>query len=270
MTANNLTISIDAICHKNCPYCISKMTFFPKPDFELFERNLPKAVELARLASVSSVLISSKGEPLTRLETVKLCAKAFETFPLEIQTNGDMLQGMGVLDLLFAIGVNTVAVSVDSWYDVQKFEDLFRTMHRRGFVVRLTIVLTDKWEQDSASELFTFCGNTGIRQITIRRATVPDVLIDNPASNAVEQWIIKNTTRDHNSLLDTIHTWETDENLIRTLPFGPKVYNIAGTAVTSIPYCIQEQNNTEDIRSLIYHQDGHMYTSWDKPSSILF
>ena len=40
--------------------------------------------------------------------------------------------------------------------------------------------------------------------------------------------------------------------------------------VTIIDYCIQEYNNTEDIRSLIYHQDGYMYTSWDKPASILF
>jgi molybdenum cofactor biosynthesis enzyme MoaA len=42
MRANNLTISINAPCNKDCSYCISKMTFAPQPDHELFLRNIKK------------------------------------------------------------------------------------------------------------------------------------------------------------------------------------------------------------------------------------
>ena len=60
------------------------------------------------------------------------------------------------------------------------------------------------------------------------------------------------------------------ENLIRVLPFGAEVYDIGGIAVTWLDECVQERNNTNDIRSLIYQEDGHMYSSWDSLASILF
>ena len=67
--------------------------------------------------------------------------------------------------------------------------------------------------------------------------------------------------------------WEVKEighHVVRKLPYGAVVYDIDGIAVTGFDYCVQDQNNNEDIRSLIFMEDGHVYTSWNSKASILF
>jgi hypothetical protein len=70
---------------------------------------------------------------------------------------------------------------------------------------------------------------------------------------------------------DFISMVNKDRDLVRLLPYGSEVYDIDGISVSFSDYCIQENNNTKGIRSLIFLEDGHMYTSWDKvPASRLF
>lgn len=270
MKANNLTISINAPCRKNCPYCISQMTFFPKPNDELFQRNLEKAVNIAHIHGVNNVLITSKGEPLQRLEYVKSIAEYFKAFPLEIQTNGEMLIGMGVLDMLYYSGVNTIAISVDSMAGIKTLEPVYSMIAGSGFNLRLTVIISDLWEEKDVRPLLDYCVLNGIRQLTFRLVTIPDIYRTDERSQANIKWIEENTKRSQMNFFDSFEAFTTEKNIIRELPFGPRVYSAMGVAITIMPYCIQESNNTKDIRSLIYHQDGHMYTSWDKPASILF
>jgi hypothetical protein len=49
---------------------------------------------------------------------------------------------------------------------------------------------------------------------------------------------------------------------VRNLPFGASIYMIDGISATIFRHCIQENSNEDDIRSLIYYEDGHMSTSW--------
>jgi len=270
MKANNLTICIDSNCRRNCPYCISKMTFYPKPNDQLFQRNLDKAVCMARACEVNNVLITSKGEPLQRLDLIKQTVEYFKDFPLEIQTNGDMLVGMGVLDMLHYSGVDTIAISVDSVGRIKELEPIFVMASSYGFNLRLTVILTDLWKEKNVNTILCYCLEQGIRQLTFRKATYPKISVAREESVKVMEWIDGNTKEEHYSLFDSLAKYMVEKNLIRVLPFGTAVYDALGIAVTVIPYCIQENHKSDDIRSLIYHQDGHMYTSWDKQSSILF
>ena len=61
-----------------------------------------------------------------------------------------------------------------------------------------------------------------------------------------------------------------DPRVIRKLPYGATIYDIGGIAVTWFDYCIQDAHGVDDIRSLIFQEDGHLYTAWDSPASILF
>ena len=270
MKANNLTVSINAPCRKNCPYCVSRMTFFPKTNDDLFQRNLEKAVNLAHIHGVNSVLITSKGEPLQRLDYVKNIAEYFKAFPLEIQTNGEMLIGMGVLDMLYFAGINTIAISVDSMAAIKTLEPVYSMIAGYGFNLRLTIIISDLWQEKDIRPVLDYCVINGIRQLTFRMVTVPEICRVDERSEATVKWIEENTKKSQKEFFESLSVFANSENLVRELPFGPKVYSAMGVAVTIMPYCLQEYNNTEDIRSLIYHQDGHMYTSWDKPASILF
>lgn len=269
MKANNLTICINANCSKGCQYCISRMTFYPKSNSALFYRNIRKAVNVAQLASVSSILLTSKGEPLNNIETIMYCLNKFKDFPLELQTNGLLLTS-DILKQLYDNHLNTLAISIDTYEDIKKFHEIYSICTEYGINIRLTIVLTDLWNTKFFPDISYLCNLYKIKQITFRKATVPKILNGSTDALIVSDWIRDNTKNDHNYLLDSIQDLCTKKNLIRNLSFGSSVYQIFGIAVTIINYCIQESNNTDDIRSLIYHQDGHMYTSWDKLSSNIF
>jgi hypothetical protein len=57
---------------------------------------------------------------------------------------------------------------------------------------------------------------------------------------------------------------------VRRLPFGATIYDVEGISFTHFDYCVQDSNSDDEIRSLIYMEDGHMYTSWTYQSSKIF
>lgn len=272
MRANNLTICIAAECQRACKYCVSKMTWAPEPNERLFLRNLCKARKIADTAQVSSILITSKGEPLLNYQAIETCCETFQDYPLEIQTNGIALSCKGTLKKLYDIGINTIAISIDKYKSLLSFRQVFENCKELGFVRRLTVVLTDMWDIDP-EEFFNTCKQIGINQITFRIVTIPNIIEKTPIASDIANWIKDNIKRQDyfHSFLDYFKSQcHPTYNLISRLPFGASLYDIDGISVTIMDYCIQEHNNTQDIRSLIYHQDGHMYTSWDKKGSLIF
>ena len=93
MRAQNLTICVPYQgCDKNCPYCISKMTgYISSWHWPMMERNIPKVRKLAEASQISSVLITGKGEPMLAESYVRKMIAAFKDFPVELQTNGKLL-----------------------------------------------------------------------------------------------------------------------------------------------------------------------------------
>lgn len=279
MKANNLTICVEAGCEKNCPYCISKMTFAPDPDRATFIRNIKKARFLAEQAQVSSVLITSKGEPLNNFSAIEFVGKIFKRFPLELQTNGMGISEESTVAALSDANINTIAISLDGPGDSADghvrisnlhLERILNWSHMYGISTRLTIILSDLAMDLDLNKLLTFAIKYKVSQLTFRKVTAPRNVVARSSGIETSNWIRNNTSFAFAKLFEDLKYYQTEDNLIRKLPWGATVYDAAGISITTIDYCIQEANNYDDIRSLIYHQDGHMYTSWDKPSSILF
>jgi len=273
MKANNLTFSIpQAACTKDCPYCISKMTFAPDSDINMFHRNLVKAKNFAMSADIGSVLISSKGEPMNNQRTTRDIIKLFSPFTaVELQTNGSALvRNLNLLNILYADGLDTLALSIDKLEDFDFLHIVLVEAQRLGLIVRITVVLSDRFSEVSFNDIMMKCHLYGVKQLTFRKLTKPSVISANLKSAETAEWVVKHG-KGYDHIIDRINDYaQVPSRLIRKLPFGMSVYDINGIGVTAIDYCIQESNNNDDIRSLIYHQDGHMYTSWDKPGSILF
>ena len=57
---------------------------------------------------------------------------------------------------------------------------------------------------------------------------------------------------------------------LRTLPYGAKLYDIYGISVTYFDYCIQDSSNEDDLRSLIFQEDGHLNTNWNSEAGRIF
>lgn len=267
MKARSLSISLPNYgCNKNCKYCVSEMTGYLKPDEHLIERNAPLVAGFAERSNVNSVLFTSKGEPLLpkSFDFMKTIAPHFEKFPKEIQTNGILLQ-TSIVDALYKMGFHVIAISIDGKEQLKSLLEIFNYIHAKGMMVRLTVNVSTLLEDLDFTEILASCQEHNVRQLTFRKLTIPAGREESPQA----EWIQQHASP---TLADkfTLDFYQCEKTLIRTTVDGINIYDAGGVAILFSDYCIQEQNNTEDVRSLIFKEDGHLYTSWNSQASILF
>jgi len=279
MEAQALTISIPPaahgpVCDKNCPYCISKMTGYVKPDKALLVRNIEKVKKIANMANISSILLTGKGEPMLNFDTICYVLERFKEFPLEIQTNGLWLsKHTDTIGSLKQSGLDVIAISIDHFNQMDDFKEMIKIISDLNMTCRICLNLTDKIIDVSFSSIFNTLKHYNIHQLIIRNIMVTKRVQNNKMSLAAVEWI--NTHVDPNRYIKMYQDFKSmidkERDLVRLLPYGSEVYDLDGISVSFSDCCIQENNNTKDIRSLIFLEDGHVYTSWDKiPASRLF
>jgi molybdenum cofactor biosynthesis enzyme MoaA len=273
MKANNLTISIPYKgCDKNCPYCVSRITGGVETNLALMHANIQKVLTLARSSQVTSVLLTGKGEPFLNYREVLYFSGAFKEFPLEIQTNGKWLcrhRGTAFKDLS-RNGMNVIAVSTDSPCEqntsIKRISD---AAHKYGMLLRITLNVTKLlrrggvWSAPLFEDMMRYCRDWNADQLTLRNVVTPN----NADSSKETMWIAAHSDPE---LYERLKSIAEGGFLIRTTPFGARIHDHGGIAVSYSDYCIQDVNNSEDIRSLIFQEDGHLYTSWNSRASRLF
>jgi len=268
MKANNLTVSIpNKGCDKNCPYCVSKCTGSVKSNHELMYRNMPKVLNMARVSQVSSVLLTGKGEPCLNFDEILILSYMFQEFPVELQTNGIWLSNnLDKVEELAKNGMNVIAVSVDKDTNTLTLEDLAKVVHKAGMLLRVSFNVT-KTDLSFSDLLYSF-RIRGADQFTLRNIVAPNFTAETTQS----AWIRDNVDpKAYPRLLWEMKTACKDMgHHLRSLAYGAEVYDLNGIAVSFSDYCIQDNNNGEDLRSLIYQEDGHCYTSWNSKASMLF
>lgn len=270
MKSNNLSISIpNKGCNKNCPYCISKITGYMKSNNDVFYRNILKVKNYAKLANVSSISLTGKGEPLLNMPDLTLLIKTFNEFPVELQTNGILLN-KDTIKTLYNCGLDVIAISIDDgWFYSDELKEIIANIKETGMTARLTINIT------SNTNLMTYSFNEFVDQIkkldadqfSFRKIVSPS---NADINDSTVIWINKNVDNSYEQLINEFKNFKDNFREIRKLPYGATVYDVKGISFTYFDYCIQDTNNTEDIRSLIYMEDGHLYTSWDSKASRLF
>ncbi len=279
MKANNLTISIPYRgCDRNCPYCVSKMTGYIKANEEAFSENLEKVRTVANNSGITSLLVTGKGEPFLNTDAIDLLLDVFGDYPFEIQTNGLQLLSWhkkapnSFLDQSrLTGGINVFAVSLDRLKSLQTCRDMFHCLDQAGAVVRVTMNASS-WLKDTSFEtLIDACLEAGVRQFSIRKLTIPHFVENSMREDykKTSQWINNHAdgTEYHRLITEFM---EGSYEKLRELNFGATIFDVRGVSFTHFDYCIQDSNTGEDIRSLIYQEDGHLYTSWNSRASIIF
>jgi len=273
MKAQNLTVSLPYKgCDKNCPYCVSSMTGYLKANWRLVLRNMNKVKYAARAAQVNSVLITAKGEPFLNFEDLIYVLNEFREFPdCEVQTNGIILnrEQNQMVPKLFSHGLDIVAFSVDSLEQFYAYESLFALIKASGMNSRVALNVTDGLPDDiSLVKLVDMCQERDIIQLLIRNITKPHSADD---AHRAARWIADNTRKGiFGKLAAEFAKLKKTSRRIRRLQYGIESYNIQGVSVTISDYCIQDSHGDDDIRSLIFQEDGHLYTAWDDETSLLF
>lgn len=234
-------------------------------DFGNFFQNIHKAKTLSNHANVSSIIISGKTEPLQpeNFDMLKEICKVFKEYPIEIQTNGLSLKLGETQRVLKECGVNTIAVSIDSYSQFKGILEILRKAYFKSFNNRVTINLTTDIMEHNSTEYVNLCERFGINQLSFRELTIPKFPVDSQESYSAIEYI---ETID--PLKVAFFIAEFQEKLknagmfVRSLPFGANIYMLENVSCTVFEECIQENSNDEDIRTLIYWEDGHMSTSW--------
>ena len=277
--ADNLTISVpieyqknkkpneNPFCNKNCGYCVSKMTGFNEPNEQLMVRNIKKIISIAISSDINSVLFTGKGEPLLNIDYLTKTASELSMFPLEIQTNG-LLLNEETIEKLYLAGFNVISISVDHEnYFTTILPDRIPLIHKYNMLIRLSLNINDKLASMTMNEIIEFCRTYKVNQLLLRKLSIPIKGKD----NAVELWIDKHAP---DKLFDTLQSELSSiihehGKLIRKLNQGIKIYDVFDISVTVSDYCIQETSNEENLRSLIFEDDGHLYTSWNSKASAI-
>jgi len=279
MKAQNLTISVPGDkCDKDCKYCISKITWQPDNNMSVMSDNLQKVKNLAYKTGITNVMFTSKREPFLNINQMLWLMRRFEDYWLEVQTNGIQLNKYSgeLAKELMRVKVNVVAFSIDNMKDLAKYEDTFATLAQFGIITRvcfnMTNIITSKHGFYSImEEVIKRRDKQGvpfIRQVLFRNINYPSTA---PAVHPTVKWIDENVNPAHyKSIVEQAK--RAGMKKIRVVPHtGTEIYSYKKlTSVCFSDYCIQETNKTDDIRSVILQSDGHVYTSWDDPSSILF
>lgn len=267
LKAENLAISLpNHGCNKNCPYCVSRMTGYIDNNYYLMNSNAEKVKTVARAAEITSVLFTGKGEPLLCPE-LSTIASHFKDFPLELQTNGILLEEN--LDLLEHLEFSVIAISVDDVSNLHSYEKVVKGIIERGMVPRMTVNIVGEVGKASPESIICVLADIGVRQLTFRRIVAPE----NPKHKKTAEWIDENSPLSvYNDFIKNLHSAMMiyGAKLIRTLNSGMQIWDVAGIAILISDYCIQEKSNGDDVRSLVFLEDGHLYTSWNSKASILF
>ena len=272
MKTNNLTVSIPYKgCDKNCPYCVSKMTgFMKKSDADLMLDRVDKVIYLAKTAGATSVLFTSKGEAMLNFRDLQDLLKAFSMeFFCELQTNGIMLaKKPEMLETLISEGLTTLAVSIDN-FNFDWMKSFLEIAKDNNLILRATVNLWEKTYEHDPADWIAKLKSFGFNQASFRTLTIPENCVDTEESKKAQEWIKEHGAKDRLWTLKMDAMIEKARK-IRSLNFGPTVYGIDGIAVIHFPYCVQENNDGDDVRSLIFQEDAHLYDSWDDSASVLF
>ena len=269
LQAENLTISVPYKgCNKDCKYCVSKMTGYMKSNTSLMKRNFQKVKTLARTYNVSNIMVTGKGEPTLNMDFVMEVGREFREYPLELQTNGLIfLEEPELIDRL-TFNYNVIALSIEDRPNYFKLmTPVIQKLKEAGLIVRLCVNVVEKHKPLSVDYILGYAIDN-VHQLLFRHITATEV----PVDSEVRDWIENNGCK---RLFDTkiakLNEYlKTDGKLLRESVDGMKIYYYKGMSVSVSEYCIQESNNGEDLRSLVYQEDGHLYFSWSSKAAIIF
>lgn len=295
MKIGNLSIVVGtAACNARCPFCVARTTGcgeVPPIDTEVNLINLRKACLLARQSGVTTVRITSKGEPTLFPANIASFLEHLREFNfpfIELQTNGLAIGRMfrdgkpnvpGLSREALArwreLGLDTIALSVvdinpetNAKVYGDNYPDLANTiagLRELGFTVRLCVMMMRGGvdSPESLQQVIDFCRKHDVSQLTIRPLRRPQESVDKTAATFVDQNAPVNTT------LKNIDTWlENNGHLLMNIMHGGRVYDVKGQNVC-LTDSLTANPSEDDIRQIIFYPDGRLTYDWYHRGAVL-
>ena len=291
MNIQSLSIVVpNGYCWNSCPFCVSRMhheeygqSIFDRPYFKntrVFDLPVPylDRIRFVRDEGCNSMIITGDAEPQQNIPFIisllianRSLRKPF--YNITLQTTGSGLTRDDIKKMA-ALGLTTVALSISS-FDADRnaviigmpekkkcsFYDIIRCAKEFNLVVRASVNLTDEFAEYRPERYFEWAQINGVDQLTFRKLYASG---DSPQA----KWIAEHLLPEER--LEMIDFYiRTEGNPIMHLPYGLMKYSVHGVSTVLDDDCMSK-DNSEDLKYLILRPNGHLYSRWDDPGSLLF
>jgi len=276
-------------CVASCPFCVSGETHTCAnlKGVQINWRNLKIAGNLANRSGIDTVMLTSRGEPTLfpdQISEYLVHLKEFNFPFVELQSNCipialNKKKYEPYLKEWYKNGLTTITISVvsnraeinkivylpnaNSYIDLP---DLIQYLHSFGFSLRLTCVccngMTDSTEK--VQEFIDFAKQNKVEQVTLRPVN------DEYRRESAKNWIIKHKLTDSQKQDMKNYLNKVGTKLLELERIGT-IYDVDGQNVClSLPLNkYTRDTNPENLRNLIFFQDGHIRYEWEMDGGIL-
>lgn len=274
-------------CINNCKFCVSHM--HPEnyknqmddnlPFFDLYLKDYLKRLDFAQRNGCNTVMLTGNSEPQQNRKFLtyfglfmQLMKHPFDW--IEMQTTGALLDNNYLRFLRNHVGVNIISLSVSSFDQFQNqeiigcpvqinLEELCKNIKKYDFTLRLSLNLSDAFNNYSPEELFSTCYEEFLAdQVTLR------VLYSNSNNTPQNKWVSQHAMnsdkiKEINSFIKTYGT------VLGKLPYGVTKYSYNDMSIVLDDDCMGKKND-DTYKYLILRPDCKLYSSWDDKASLIF
>ena len=275
-------------CINNCKFCVSHM--HPEnyknqmddnlPFFDLYLKDYLKRLDFAQRNGCNTVMLTGNSEPQQNRKFLtyfglfmQLMKHPFDW--IEMQTTGALLDNNYLRFLRNHVGVNIISLSISSFDQFQNqkiigcpvqinLEELCKNIKKYDFTLRLSLNLSDAFNDYSPEELFSTCYEEFLAdQVTLR------ILYSNSNDTPQSKWASQHAMnsdkiKEINSFIKTYGT------VLGKLPYGATKYSYNDMSIVLDDDCMGKRNDNDAYKYLILRPDCKLYSSWDDKASLIF
>lgn len=288
MQIQSLSIDVPAGCPNNCNFCVSRMHDNLYPNL-IDEDNLyaklqyKKRLQFARDNGCNTIMLTGSGEPLMNREFLERFAGWNYSLKnpfvwIEMQTSGVGLNDEYCRFLNNIVGVNTISLSLSDMFNDENncemngtpqdkwigIKELCNIIKKQGINLRLSLNMTDVYDNIFVDSIFNHAKYLGADQITFRelyQSGNPDL--------PQNKWIEK-----HACSYTKMHEIEQYilimGNPLEYLPYGVRKYSIKEMSVVIDNDCMSKSSEKETLKYLILRPNCRLYSRWDDKGSLIF
>jgi len=304
MKIQSLSVAVPVIgkCPMGCKGCVSKLhchkyeNFFHRKNPRLFQNHnkYRKALAFTRDNGCNTMIFTGSGEAILNKSFVNMVADTNKSLVqpfrcIELQTSGVFLlqKKDGVLKnldwLRDEVGVDTISLSLWSiWSSEQNasccnlvnskvyvnIDETCRAIKEYGFILRLSLNMTDFYNDKSPEEIFARAKALGADQITFRKL----YNVQNPQNaeeEEVNNWVIQHQCNPEK--IKEINEYARTHGVrLEKLPFGAQKYAVNEMSCVVDEDCMSsdlEKEASEEMKYLVLRENCGLYSRWDNNGS---
>lgn len=288
MKIQSLSLCVPAGCPNDCKFCVAHMdrnkyTNHMEDNFRfhnLYWTDFKKKLMFARDNNCNTLMITGDGEPLMNREYLEKfghinngLSKPYRW--IELQTSGVFLDDAYLRFLRNHVSVSVISLSLSSLNSSKNLEynqtpdklrfsiiSLCEEIKKYDFTLRLSLNLTNEFNNMSPAKILKNCKMYGADQVTFRQ------LYKSGKETKEDKWIDEHGANGR-AINDIRNYIKKEGEPMAILPFGATKYSIHGMSVVLDEDCMAEEVK-DTYKYLILRPDAKLYSSWDKKESVLF